>query len=680
MLLIREKRSRTVNCAIDYKRHSKTVNFGMKHLIHPIQIGLLLVLLLFLVGNRSWAFANAPKDTIYTSSITTFRDIWAETTLYVDTANREAFLHLPAQTYRHDSLYFADVLPKKQVFFPHYLRFLLHNDLADTVRLYFYVDMQEAIALQEENLTTHQVQELPVKEYSGRGSTGTQAFLLTILPGQTLQYTAKAIPLKSRHSILSPALIQPDYIAELFQRDYWWGFVDLLQFMIFCGMLLMMLLYISFKYLQVRSSEYLYYAGYILLFLCYFFQRGNALNLAPVQRIPFFAYYWESITQIAAYCFYFAFFRQFLNIPRILPRLDTMLRWATVTLILYILLDFILFFFPKTYPLRWLLWDSVRAALILFSIVAIFIIVRIKNKLMAYIFTGSIAVVFCGLLAMVLSFYPAPIANFPVPLRSPLFYFQLGITIELICFALGLGYKNKRDEIEKTEAQEALKIEQTQKEFDRYKASVEARESERKRIATEMHDDIGSGLTSILFLSNVIHRNAQNGQAEVTEKITAMASGLVDQMSNIIWSMNKDYDTLPDMIAYVRSHISELLTNAELDYTFHVQEPIPDDILNGEQRRNIYLVIKEAVHNIIKHAQATQVRIQFRYEEDLFITIDDNGKGMTDATGRKFGNGLKNMQQRMQDIGGEFSLLPGEKGGTQVRMRVPVSKLFATHA
>ncbi|MDJ1466468.1 sensor histidine kinase [Xanthocytophaga flava] len=624
-----------------------------------------------------WAVETFQRDTVYTSKIKTFRDIWTETSFCIDTSNQPLFWNPPLSVYHKDSAYYANFLPSENAFVNHYLRFILHNDEADTVKLYFYADTQESVWLKEEDLIAHTVRELPVEDYKGRIYSGTQTFLLTLLPEQTLAYTVKIIPLKTRHSAISPALIRPEYVAELFLGEYKYGIADLLQFTIFWGMLLMMLLYIFFKYLQVRSIEYLYYSGYILFFLFYFLYRGNALNLAPVQRMPFFVYYWGSITQFIANCFYFAFFRRFLTVSQVLPRLDKILRWATAVLIAYICIDFVLFLFPKTYFFRWFLWDIIRASLIILSVVALFIIVQLRNRLMWYIFTGSLAMAFWGLLAMVLSYYPGTIENLPMPFRSPLFYFQLGITIELLCFALGLGYKNKRDEIERAEAQEALKIEQTQKEFEKYKAAVEAREAERKRIASEMHDDIGSGLTSILFLSNAMHQNVQNGQSALTEKISLMASGLVDQMSNIIWSMNKEYDTLQDLIAYTRSHISELLENAEVNYVFHVQESLPEISLNGVQRRNIYLVIKEAVHNAIKHAEASQVVVDFRYDDSLKITIQDDGKGFVKGETRKYGNGMKNMQQRMKDIEGGITWDTEAETGTRVCLEILLSIPFS---
>lgn len=92
--------------------------------------------------------------------------------------------------------------------------------------------------------------------------------------------------------------------------------------------------------------------------------------------------------------------------------------------------------------------------------------------------------------------------------------------------------------------------------------------------------------------------------------------------------------------------------------------------LTGEQRRNIYLVIKEALHNIVKHAAATEVCISFQLNNQLSVSIHDNGKGIDTAALRRFANGIKNMEQRMESIGGTFEIINND--GTTIRLQCPV--------
>lgn len=204
--------------------------------------------------------------------------------------------------------------------------------------------------------------------------------------------------------------------------------------------------------------------------------------------------------------------------------------------------------------------------------------------------------------------------------------------------------------------QQSLLTLQKQHEVETLETKMEAREEERNRIGKEMHDDIGSSLTTILYLANDLKTDRQQENKQSIERIGNMAESVVGKMNEIIWSMNRQYDTLDDLIAYTRQHGAEFLDNYEIDYHFDTPDPVPDIHLQGEQRRNIYLVIKEALHNIVKHAAATKVCIAFKIDKLLEVEISDNGKGIDTGKLKRFGNGLRNMQQRMESIGGRFEI------------------------
>ncbi len=202
---------------------------------------------------------------------------------------------------------------------------------------------------------------------------------------------------------------------------------------------------------------------------------------------------------------------------------------------------------------------------------------------------------------------------------------------------------------------------------------MQGKEAERKRIAGEMHDDIGSSLTTIMYLSNNLNSNDEQLKNKTINKITTTAGFVVDKMNEIIWSMNKEYDTLEDLITYIRYNTVQLLENFNMNYKFKIPSEIPSISLSGEKRRNIYLVVKEAVHNIIKHAEATEAEIEFIIDGNIKINIIDNGKGFDETEHSKFGNGLKNMKSRMETIGGRFSIFCN--GKTNITISLPLYDL-----
>ena len=132
----------------------------------------------------------------------------------------------------------------------------------------------------------------------------------------------------------------------------------------------------------------------------------------------------------------------------------------------------------------------------------------------------------------------------------------------------------------------------------------------------------------------------------------------------------KKNDTLDDLLSYTRSYAVEYL--AQNGITCHIDAPddLPGRIVNGEFRRNIYLTVKEALHNIVKHAGATEVTINITITDRLSIQIRDNGKGIDEGPTLSVGNGLYNMSARIRGLKGRFDIKKTE--GTQIDILVPL--------
>lgn len=254
--------------------------------------------------------------------------------------------------------------------------------------------------------------------------------------------------------------------------------------------------------------------------------------------------------------------------------------------------------------------------------------------------------------------------------KNMLLFIFLGSIIALIAILI-LSIRNYRHK-QKLHQQSLLTL-QKQHELETLKEKMQAREEERNRIGSEMHDDIGSALTTILYLSHELKTKSKDSDPTIAYKISSTATGIVDKMNEIIWSMNRQYDTLDDLVAYTRQHAVEFLQNHSLKYDFHAPDSIPDIHISGEQRRNIYLVIKESLHNIVKHSDASEVNISFQINKGLQACIHDNGKGFQIQNQRRFGNGLKNMQQRMESIGGSFEI--ENNNGTTIKLYCPLHEI-----
>lgn len=199
--------------------------------------------------------------------------------------------------------------------------------------------------------------------------------------------------------------------------------------------------------------------------------------------------------------------------------------------------------------------------------------------------------------------------------------------------------------------QQKLHAVEQEQEVVRLKATLDGQQEERKRISREMHDEIGSGLSIIHLLSNNLGYSN-----EKTLKVAETSGELINQMNEIIWSMNFEQDKLEDFVSYIRYQSSQLLSSVNLDYEFKISEDVPLYLISGIKRRNIYLVVKEALHNCIKHSKATLVSIGIDFSDGITIEIQDNGVGLPENNGNPYGNGMKNMLHRMKEIGGEWQI------------------------
>ena len=200
----------------------------------------------------------------------------------------------------------------------------------------------------------------------------------------------------------------------------------------------------------------------------------------------------------------------------------------------------------------------------------------------------------------------------------------------------------------------------------------QALEKERTRIATDMHDDLGAGLSRIKFLSDTIgikNQQALSVDHEI-ENIRHYAHEMIDKMGEIVWALNEKNDSLRDLLSYTRAYAMEYLAEIGLQSQIDKLPTLGVVMVNSEFRRNIYLSVKEALHNVAKHAKASKVTIHFTISDKLVITILDDGIGFDPGHLQTQGNGLINIKKRMTEINGDFDIIIDR--GTQIILTAPL--------
>lgn len=190
-------------------------------------------------------------------------------------------------------------------------------------------------------------------------------------------------------------------------------------------------------------------------------------------------------------------------------------------------------------------------------------------------------------------------------------------------------------------------------------------DAERNRISRDMHDEIGSGLTHIALLSELIQTQQKTDIAIKNDvgSISIAARKLVESMSEIIWALNPQNDSLENLLSYIREQMQAHFEPFDLTLKINFPNEVPQIKLSNEQRRNLYLVTKEALNNVLKHANAKHVVLSLEFNDDqLKFEVTDNGQGLLEKTNRTAGNGLKNMFKRMEDINGSITWTNLSKG------------------
>jgi len=198
---------------------------------------------------------------------------------------------------------------------------------------------------------------------------------------------------------------------------------------------------------------------------------------------------------------------------------------------------------------------------------------------------------------------------------------------------------------------------------------------ERMRIAFDMHDDLGAGLTSIRLLSEVANLKTDNASPAKRdiEKIVKSAENLSQNLREIIWTMKNQFHKLEDFIIYIRTYTVEFFDTTAINFQFNKPAIIPEMPISGELRRNLFLCIKEALNNIVKHSQATEAKLLIDVANKvIFIEINDNGKGIDSTRINKFGNGLKSIKDRLTKCGSELKI--EINNGTTLKFEISVDK------
>ena len=206
-------------------------------------------------------------------------------------------------------------------------------------------------------------------------------------------------------------------------------------------------------------------------------------------------------------------------------------------------------------------------------------------------------------------------------------------------------------------------------------------EQERSRVARDLHDELGAGLTEVGILGTLAKNPLIRSEEKVQylDQITKSANALVTGLDEIVWAINPHYDSVDSLATYYSLFAQRFLNMAGIACRLGVAENLSEYPLNSKTRHGIFLAFKEALNNIIRHSGASEAEIRIGVNENqLVITIHDNGRGFDYTVNSPGNDGLRGMRQRLQELGGTCLIESFAARGTLVRFLVPLNEVAAS--
>jgi signal transduction histidine kinase len=460
-------------------------------------------------------------------------------------------------------------------------------------------------------------------------------------------------------------------LYEAYYNDYYDTRTFRLLQILFLGFMLSQMLYVGLsRVIGIKRKEYLFYLLYLSLVTAYYILKYNdTIGIYwPFEYYPKIQVYLKSILLVLPYLFYLKFIRYFLNVKELDDNVYRKIIGLEYFVVIYVLIDTILrLFLPIVIVLDDILMVTVFGIFI-YCLALIIELMRYKKLIISLILTGSLIAGLgeaIGILITVLQIDTGLLhTNF-----NSLISGQIAIVIETIIFTTSLSLKTRMMEKEKIENQEKLIVQ-----LEENQALKERMEKTRNKIARDLHDDIGSTLSSILLLSNSAKTKVQlknNEATEIFSKISKIASGMMDEMSDIIWAINPMQDSMDKILKRMHYYAAPLTLARNMHFDFEADEEIRHLHLSMEKRKNLFLIFKESVINALKYSEGTSIYVTLYHADgSLHMLVKDDGMGFSQPSEQ--GNGLNNMKVRAEDVGGQLEIRSSNNTGTTVHLMVPL--------
>jgi signal transduction histidine kinase len=441
----------------------------------------------------------------------------------------------------------------------------------------------------------------------------------------------------------------------------------------FWGLMSIMLIYVLLQFMILKQHILLYYSAYLLCILLR--SLADTGDLAWLEEWPFFReagfigrysltfLFWS----LAFYCL---FVREVLNLAEDSPRTDRVIRFSCLLFVFLGFADFFLTVDRLVVPFWRKAYTAISFGMICFAVYSLYIL-RLRyysNGYVKYIFWGVFFFILMGLAVLLNEQFNPAETNTVFHWETGIY--QMGYVLEILAFSSGLA---KRQQIVMTER---LTLQE--------QVIYQLKENERKHqelmrvradIARDLHDELGSELSGISILSQVAmdKLNQPDQAGTVLSTIGETARQVMERMRDIVWNLNINEHAAGDLPGRIRAITTDLFEHTGITPQLDLPASPVSVVLVPEQWRHLSMFYKEALHNVIKHARATEVIISLRIEGDVFhLSVEDNGVGFLHGKTER-NSGLKNQNHRITALKGRLSIYSVPEQGTIVSISFPVS-------
>ena len=435
------------------------------------------------------------------------------------------------------------------------------------------------------------------------------------------------------------------------------------------GMLTMMALYAILCFVQQRKPIYWQYALYISCMTLTF--RLDDADYARADYVPG-GDILVVLIESAAFLLYIRFAILLMDIRQNDPFSYRLLRFMFWFLVAETILETLLWGANVPVEARTTVYSVGRFLLAGGALLVVPRILRLRQQVVKYFIVGTLCFVLGCVLALLLNYIPDLFLQNPAnPLTFPVTYMQLGVTVEVLCFTLGIALLNQQTERDRLNFQTELI-----KQF---------RENERKQtqlqrirddIARDLHDDLGADLGGISLLSDAATRQlaGQPDQARKTLRLIGETARTVSRtMREIVSSLRAATPEATDFGLRLRETAYTLFEHCPAELHFDLPDQPPTLLLTSRQQRELFLMYKEMLHNALRHADARHVWVHWQHQpQATCLTVRDDGRGFRPETIGPGGNGLASLHQRATDLQATLQIDTAPGQGTALTVCVPL--------